>query len=431
MDRLRRFGRLSTLRMGGLSRAGFLAAGSFAVVTLALVAPRDRDAERAESSEAPGAELAYQPRLTPAVLERLVAPVREGIEGGNFPGAALAVGIEAREIETVALGSIGWTRNAPPVDAVETRYDLASVTKVVAMGSAVMLLVDEGRMSLDDPVARYLPEFADGPKSGVTVRHLLTHTSGVPAGATLQGANRAQRMARARTFRIFPPAGARTNYSDVGFILLWDAAERAAGEPLDRYLRRKLFEPLGMHSTGFSPGLDCEACAPTGRLRDQSLFRGRPFDPLAQRLDGVSGHSGLFSTAHDLGRFLAMLANGGELDGVRILSREAVAEFVGTQPVGGRYRLAWEVFCPESVTTPSDACDRPYAIGHTGWTGTSIYLEPETGVWAVLLTNRTYEPKGPNRIAEIRHGMVAATLAAGGVGATYAASEAATANPDR
>jgi serine-type D-Ala-D-Ala carboxypeptidase len=355
----------------------------------------DVEAEVAETVEA-------GPIFSADAIESLARPVADEVEAGAFPGASLAVGVGAEEIHLVGLGSVGWTRNAAPVQPEATIYDLASLTKVVATSSAVMLLVEDGRLALDDPAGRFLPDFRTGAKANVTIRHLLTHTSGVPAGAILRGNNRRERIARAESFSIYPPAGARVEYSDVGFILLGEIVERAAGESFPVYLERRLFGPLGMSSTGFSPGLDCEACAPTGRLRDQSLFRGRPFDPLAQRLDGVSGHSGLFSTAHDLARFAAMITNGGELDGVRIFRPETVQELIGPQPVGGRYRLGWEVYCEPPLQDANSRCERPLAIGHTGWTGTSLWIQPETGVWTVLLTNRTYEPRGPNRINQVR-----------------------------
>lgn len=341
------------------------------------------------------------PAFSSAELDSLRRPIEAAIEAGAFPGAAMAVGRGADEWHLLAMGAIGWTRNAPAVDAEATRYDLASVTKVVATATAVLLLLDEGKLSLDDPVARFFPEFEEGPKASVTIRHLLTHTSGLPEGATLEGRDRAQRIQRAKNFRIFPPAGAHVGYSDVGFILLWEIAGMAAGEPLTNYLDRKLFQPLGMSSTGFSPGLDCEPCAPTGRLRDQSLYRGKPFDPLAQRLDGVTGSAGLFSSAGDLARFVAMVANGGVLDGVRVLSEAAASEFIREQPVAGSYRLGWEALCPDSHSA-DELCPAPDAVRHTGWTGASIHLDPATGAWLVLLTNRTYEPKAENPLRELR-----------------------------
>ena len=177
------------------------------------------------------------------------------------------------------------------------------------------------------------------------------------------------------------------------------------------YLERRLFAPLAMRSTGYTPGLDCEACAPTGRLRDQSLYRGRPFDPLAQRLDGVSGHAGLFSTASDLGRFAAMITADGVLEGERILSAEAVRQFTAPQPAAHGFRLGWEVLCPEPVEDDGTPCPFPNAITHTGWTGTSIHLDLETRAWVVILTNRTYEPKAPNPLAAVRREVFARAVA--------------------
>lgn len=363
----------------------------------------------APESEAPTDEPARHPAFTDAEIDSVLRPVVVQIEAGAFPGASVAVGVGAREAHEIALGRIGWTRNADPVDAATTMYDLASLTKVVATAAGVLLLADDGRLSLDDPVSRFLPEFSEGPRSAVTIRHLLTHTSGLPAGALLLGDTRADRLARARRFPIYPPAGAHAEYSDLGYILLWEIAGRAAGEPMVEYLDRRLFAPLGMTSTRFSPGLDCEACAPTGRLRDQSLYRGRPFDPLAQRLDGVTGSAGLFSTAHDLARFVAMVANRGELDGVRVLSEAAMAEFVAVQPFEGPFRLGWETFCGIDPGD-GDHCVPTTVIHHTGWTGTSIHLDLDTGVWVVLLTNRTYEPRAENRIAQLRRELLAGAL---------------------
>jgi len=373
-------------------------------LVLALITFQERQPPAAGDAPVghPTDEVAYQPRFSAPMLESVVRPVAEAIDAGAFPGAVLAIGVGAEEAHLLGLGSIGWTRNALPADPQTSIYDLASLTKVIATASAAMLLVEDGKLSLDDPLSRFFGEFQTGPKAEVTIRHLLTHTSGLPAGATLRDGSRRDRIARAARFQIFPPAGARVEYSDIGYILLGEALERAAGEPLPAYLERRLFRPLGMNSTGYSPGLDCESCAPTGRLRDQSLYRGLPFDPLAQRLDGISGNSGLFSTAHDMGRFAAMIANAGELDGVRVMEPETVREFVGPQPVGSRFRLGWEVLCDSGPDEGGGECASPLAIGHNGWTGTSFWIDLTTGLWVVLLTNRTYEPRAPNRMREVR-----------------------------
>lgn len=360
--------------------------------------PVRRPANEAQVAQSP------QPYFSEAMVDEIVRPVVAQIEAGAFPGAAVVIGHGGNEWHARGFGALGWRESAAAVDPRTTMYDLASMTKVLATVSAVLLLVDEGRMTLDDRVGSYLPEFAEGAKSAVTIRHLLTHTSGLPAGAELRQGNRRERIARALTFPIHPPVGRRAEYSDIGFIVLWELAERVAGEPLTGYLERKLYRPLGMNSTGFAPGLDCEVCAPTGRLRDQTLYRGIAFDPLAQRLDGVSGHAGLFSTAEDIARFTAMLMNGGTLDGVRVLSPEMAAEFIAVQPYGNRFRLGWDALCAGRAVAGGDgeSCDLPRVIGHTGWTGTSLWIDPESGVWVVLLTNRTYEPRAPNEIQRTR-----------------------------
>jgi CubicO group peptidase (beta-lactamase class C family) len=416
-------GRHRRIRIGVLALVVLTAMGTVALV----FAGRGGPAMEGGAGAVDGGE--HEPLFGEDVIDWVVEPVAAQVEAGAFAGATMAMGVAGREVRLVGMGNIGWTRNASAADPLETMYDLASLTKVVATASAVMLLVDEGRMWLDDPVWVYLSEFREGPRSGITIRHLLTHTSGLPAGAILRGDTREQRIARALSFSIYPPAGARTEYSDVGYIVLWEAAQRAAGEPLTDYLERRLYRPLGMRSTRFSPGLDCEECAPTGRLRDQSLYRGRPFDPTAQRLDGVSGNSGLFSTAHDLARFAAMITNGGELDGVRIFEPETAREFLAAQPVGGAYRLGWEVYCPEGERA-GEECSNPLAIGHTGWTGTSLWIDPESGVWVILLTNRTYEPRAPNRIQEVRRELFSRATSNGrGRAALVAAPDAGGADP--
>lgn len=325
---------------------------------------------------------------------------------GSIPSAAIALVAGDRVVWAEAFGESNLWSHTPATT--NTVYLIGSTFKAM---SAVALLqqMHAGKFSLDDPVNRYLNGLTirgERQSTPVTFRHLLTHTSGLPAGATLRGEGKEERLARAARFPIYPPAGAREEYSDVGYVLLWVAAERAAGEPLQGYLERRLYGPLGMSSTGFLPGLDCERCAPTGRLRDQSLYRGKPFDPIAQRLDGIAGSAGLFSTAGDIARFVAMLAGGGELDGVRILSPEAVREFMRVQVPGNRHALGWEVYCgsprKSDESEGESGCDVPSSIGHTGWTGTSIRIDSETGAWVVLLTNRTYEPRAPNRLAEVR-----------------------------
>jgi CubicO group peptidase (beta-lactamase class C family) len=315
--------------------------------------------------------------------------------GEAYPGGAFAIGSGAQVELVSSTGRIGWREASPPVITDSTLYDLASLTKAMATAIAVLLLVEDGRIELDDPVRRHLPQFEGIWKDDVTWRHLLTHTSGLPPGAAIRGTTPQERQRRLLRTRLHMPPGRDVVYSDLGFVALWAAAQNAAGEPLPALLQRRVFEPLGMHSTHFAPGRDCELCAPTLRLRTGEPFRGVPSDELARALGGVTGNAGLFATIGDVARFTAMVANRGELDGVRILDASLVEELLRQQPDAGRRTLGWTAICPDEEPVASIPCAAPIAYGHNGWTGTSIWLDPESGRWAVILTNRSYER--PNR----------------------------------
>ena len=339
-------------------------------------------------------------RLAPSRLEEAEAAVRAQVSAGAFPGAALAIGREGQAAVEKGIGKIGWTRAAARVDPRRTVYDVASLTKVVATTTAVMLLVEDGKMELDAPVSRYLPQFSGGAKDRVTVRHLLTHTAGLPAGTSAWGEpDEALRRVIATPLKRAP--GEAVEYSDVGFVVLFEAAERAANEHLFRLLDRRVFGPLKMRQTTFVPGAGCPVCAPTMRDGDGDPVQGVVHDPTARALGGVAGNAGLFSTVHDLGRFAAMLAAGGELDGVRVFKEETVKLFTVRQPGAGTRALGWDTPGPNGSGGAGRTISKA-SFGHTGFTGTSIWIDPERGTWAVLLANRTYQPRTPNRIQSLR-----------------------------
>lgn len=342
-------------------------------------------------------------------LFRAGSSVERAIDQGAFPGAALAIGRREQVVVERGIGRLGWSEGSEPVDPDRTVYDLASLTKVVATTTAVMLLVEDGLIDLDAPVSRYLPEFGGGAKDHVTIRHLLTHTSGLPAGASIRAPSPLLSLARAVETPLARAPSSRVVYSDIGFIVLAAAAERAAGEPLYRLLDRRVFGPLEMRSTTFLPGEWCERCAPTDRKRDGAAHRGVVHDPLAQQLGGVAGHAGLFSTAHDLTRFAAMLARGGELDGVRVLREETIRRFTERQPGADTRALGWDTPDPRGAGAAGQEIS-PRAYGHTGFTGTSLWIDPDRGTWTILLSNRTFVPRGPNRMQSLRrqvHDLVA------------------------
>lgn len=334
-------------------------------------------------------------------LLRAEATVAARTQDGAFPGAALAVGRGEHAVLERGFGRLDWAPTSPAADPDYTIYDLASLTKVVATTTAVMILVEDGKMVLDAPVSTYLPEFSGGAKALVTVRDLLMHTSGLPAWTELRGRDRDAALRRAIATPLERQPGARVEYSDVGFIVLWAAAEAAAGEPLYRVLEARVFVPLGMRSTTFLAGDGCRRCAPTGRSGDGRGLRGVVHDPLARQLGGITGNAGLFSTAHDLGRFAAMLAAGGQLDGRRILREETVREFTARQPGAGTRALGWDT--PDARGSGAAGLGiSPNAFGHTGFTGTSLWIDPDRGTWVVLLSNRTYEPRAAGGIQSLR-----------------------------
>ena len=318
------------------------------------------------------------------------------LQRGAFPGAALAVGRRGDIVLEEGFGNTGRGWDSSPVDPDHTVFDLASLTKVVGTTTAVMVLVEDGKMGLDDRVSSYLPEFTGSGKELVTVRQLLTHTAGLPAGIDVpSGLSRAEALRYVLRAPLARYPGGRAEYSDLSAVVLYAAAERAAGEPLYHLLEREVYGPLGMTSTSYVFGSEgCERCAGTSRALGDA-YRGRVHDPIARRMGGIAGNAGLFSTGHDLARFAAMLANGGELDGTRVLRASTIRQFSTRQIGAGSRALGWD-------TGGGGARISPAAFGHTGYTGTSIWIDPDRGTWTVLLTNRTYDSESNNRMQTLR-----------------------------
>jgi serine-type D-Ala-D-Ala carboxypeptidase len=326
-------------------------------------------------------------------LEAADATLLAELERDAFPGSVLVVGVGPQVVHRRAFGVMDWSPSSTPVDTRETMYDLASLTKGIATATAVWLLVEDGRMELDAPVSRYLPHFAGGREFGVTVRQLLTHTAGVRAGAFPRSSDPA--TVRRQLVELTPllPPGRDVLYSDLGYVVLWEAAERAAGEPLAGFLRRRVWEPLGMASTRMAAPRGCERCAPTLHLRTGEPYRGGSYDHVARRMDGLTGNAGLFSTGDDLARFAGMIAGGGELDGVRILREETVRAMLAPHPGSGAFTLGWKSYCVEEEVPDHRDCRERMAVGLTGATGTSLWFDPDGRSWVLLLTNRVYLPR--------------------------------------
>ena len=311
--------------------------------------------------------------------------VRRGIKEGGYPGAAVVIGRDGGEVLASGFGRINWSPNSLTVDADSTIYDLASLTKVVATTSAIMALMDDGVIHLDDRVVRWIPGFTGGFKDSVTIRQLLTHRSGLPPGRELwrqMGDPAAARAAVISTPLVKGcPPGSCYMYSDLGADVLGFIVEAASGERLDDFTERRIFDPLGMVSTTFHvPREELAHLAPTGAPR------GRVHDANAAALGGVAGHAGLFSTASDLAVFAQMMLDSGTYDGTRIFRPATVKLF--TSRAAGTRALGWDTCDSANVRATCGRYLSSRAFGHTGFTGTSMWIDPDRRMFMILLTNR-------------------------------------------
>jgi CubicO group peptidase (beta-lactamase class C family) len=352
--------------------------------------------------------------MSPQRLEIIDRVVREGIRAGGFPGAAVVVGRRGAVVWQKGFGTQGWSSASPSVSTDGTIYDLASLTKVVATTTAAMILYDEGRLPLDAKVANYLPGFEGRWKDEVTVRHLLTHRGGLPAGRDLWriAANSDEaRRAVVETPLAYRP-GQGFVYSDLGADLLGMVVETVAGVSLDLFLQQRVFRPLGMYDTGFLPADSVrDRVAPTEVSPPRGYpLRGQVHDENAYALGGVAGHAGLFGTADDLAVFAQMMLNGGIYDGMRIVSDSTVRLF--TQRAAGSRALGWEM--AEGRHGAGEYLS-PTAYGHVGFTGTSLWIDPQRDMFVILLTNRVHAARARRPatvIADVRSDLAdAAALA--------------------
>jgi len=332
------------------------------------------------------------PRAMGMSAERLATidrVVRRGITAGGYPGASVVIGRRGAAVMQKGFGHLGWTSESPDVNADRTIYDLASLSKVIGTTTAIMILYDEGRLDLDAPVSRYIPEFSGGMKDQVTVRHLLTHRSGLPAGRELWRMTSSPAEAKQIVINtpLYCQPGACYEYSDLGADMLGWVAESVAGLRLDKFLAERVFKPLGMNDTFYNPPDSVRyRIAPTEVAPPRGYpLKGEVHDENAFALGGVAGHAGLFSTAADLAVFAQMMLNGGVYDDVRIFSDSTVALF--TRRSAGTRALGWD-------TAEGQGGSGEYltsaAYGHTGFTGTSIWIDPDRQMFVVLLTNRVH-----------------------------------------
>ena len=323
-------------------------------------------------------------RLT--AIDRVIG---RGIRAGGFPGASVIVGRRGAAVFSKGYGRLGWAKDAARVDPDGSIYDLASLTKVVGTTTAIMILYDEGRIALDARVVEYLPAFTGGWKDSITIRQLLTHRSGLPASRDLWKLATNPQEARLGVIDAVLQCrpGVCFDYSDLGMVLLGMVVENVSGAGLDRFLADRVFGPLGMTSTFFRPADSLRSrIAPTDVTPPRGYpLRGEVADENAYALGGVAGHAGIFSTASDISVFAQMLLNGGEYNGVRIIADSTIAVF--TRRAAGTRALGWD-------TADGDGGSGSYlsgsSYGHTGYTGTSLWIDPDRELFVVLLTNRVH-----------------------------------------
>ncbi len=342
---------------------------------------------------------------TRSVLTRALAD-------GAFPGAIAVVGNRAGIVASYGVGQLDAADPTRPT--ITTMYDLASLTKIIATTSLMLQLVDAGRVALDTPAVRYLPDWRGPRAAEITVRQLLTHSSGLAAWRAFYKEATDKADARAQLMLVGPdaPPGTRFLYSDMNFMLLGMIAERLTGMPLDSAFQVLVAKPLKLVDTRFLPDPSLRVrIAPTeyDPWRQRQL-RGEVHDENASRFGGVSGHAGLFSTATDLSRVARMWMNGGTLDGVRVASAATVAQFTRAQDtLISKRALGWET--PNGTNSAGHRLS-PRAFGHTGFTGTSIWIDPSRDVFVILLTNRVNPTRENKKIGGVRAALADAVAGA-------------------
>jgi CubicO group peptidase (beta-lactamase class C family) len=331
--------------------------------------------------------------------------VRSGITRGVYPGAVVIVGRRDSVLYRQGYGHLTWNRHSPVADPDSTLWDLASLTKVVATTMAMMRLVERGKVALDAPVAKFLPRFTGGRKAEVTVRMLLDHTSGLPSYVEFfrLASGRDSAITLLYDTPLQRPPGSSAEYSDLNAMLLGLLIETVSGESLDRFATREVFDPLGLEQTMFHPPQSIAARTAPTSLWNGHAIRGVVNDQNALRLDGVSGHAGLFSTAEDLGRFARFWLGEGTLNGRRLMRPETIRLFLTPSPRSGTRLLGWDTPDRQSrEPTPYGSLLSPSAYGHTGWTGTEIWIDPAKNLFLVFLTNRSFAPRIHRSIRELR-----------------------------
>lgn len=344
-----------------------------------------------------------------AVIDEHVA---EALRRGELPGAVVLV---VHDDAVVWRKAYGLRARKPAEEAMtaDTIFDLASLTKPVATATSVMRLVEMGKLRLTDRVSQHLPDFAANGKDRLMIEHLLLHNSGLIADNPLADYQQNKEEAFKKIYALTPLAepGARFIYSDVNFIVLGALVEKLSGQSLHAFSQAQVFQPLGMKDTGFTPPATLRDRIAPAELRDGEWMRGQVHDPRAHRLGGIAGHAGLFASADDLARYVRMLLNGGTLEGRQVLSPLTVQFMTAPRAVPGGLRgLGWDVQTSFSANR-GELFPAGRSFGHTGFTGTSLWLDPGSRTAVIFLSNRVH-PDGKGNVSRVRAQVATAVAAA-------------------
>jgi CubicO group peptidase (beta-lactamase class C family) len=355
------------------------------------------------------ASSAYLPMTSPekvgmssSILASVDSVINDGIANKNTPGAVLLVGHQGKIVYKKAYGN---RMVKPRIEkmTVDTIFDMASLTKPTATACGIMKLYEEGKLDVHEKAAKYFPEFAQNGKENITIANLLTHTSGLkPDGDYYEKnmgydgiiKNLAEMNCRYTT-------GAKFVYSDLGFMTLGEIIRRVSGKPENEFVAAEIYKPLGLKDTGYLPPKNkWKRCAPT-EFRHGELLQGQVHDPTAWEMKGVAGHAGLFSTADDMAVICQMFLNNGEYNGVRIFKPETIKLMTTNQsPIANQERgFGWDI--GSSYSSQRGQIFPKEGYGHTGWTGTSVWVDPASQTFVILLCNRNH-PDGKGNVGRLR-----------------------------